>query len=417
MLDKEITSAELNEQLLNDVLERNYYKYFRESKKQLSIIVNKGNICGTHCEVNNNFEDYFQVFDLSNNKSNIKNLIDFYIKNKFKCDINILGDDTNSVAEYETALAVMLESFKLESEFKPAKITLCCHLNYLNNSLIDRYIKDFADVDITVTFTVVTQGKFIDNDSDYSLLEKYESNIDRIICYIKPETIQYQIENSLWWMNQSNTLLNKVLFKLEDNKLWVDENKEDLHKFIEFILDFNYEVIYRDNQEAFLKFISSKVLQSSGLFVGEDYIKCGIQNELFIQAWDNKVLTCPGLIHPFHQVGEFNIDHVKENNVSIQIMKDHAKIACLPKCEACRHSPFCHSFCWARAFQDHGNCLVPIPEFCDIKKEIDFHVLKYCLDKINWTDDLAMTYPDIYNQEYMKSFSLDLRKGITYAKF
>lgn len=191
MLDKEITSAELNEQLLNDVLERNYYKYFRESKKQLSIIVNKGNICGTHCEVNNNFEDYFQVFDLSNNKSNIKNLIDFYIKNKFKCDINILGDDISSIAEYETALAVMLESFKLESEFKPAKITLCCHLNYLNNSLIDRYIKDFADVDITVTFTVVTQGKFIDNDSDYSLLEKYESNIDRIICYIKPETIQY----------------------------------------------------------------------------------------------------------------------------------------------------------------------------------------------------------------------------------
>lgn len=118
-------------------------------------------------------------------------------------------------------------------------------------------------------------------------------------------------------MNQSNTLLNKVLFKLEDNKLWVDENKEDLHKFIEFILDFNYGVIYHDNQEAFLKFISSKVLQSSGLFVGEDYIKCGIQNELFIQAWDNKVLTCPGLIHPFHQVGEFNIDHVKENNVSI----------------------------------------------------------------------------------------------------
>lgn len=191
MLDKEITSAELNEQLLNDVLERNYYKYFRESKKQLSIIVNKGNICGTHCEVNNNFEDYFQVFDLSNNKSNIKNLIDFYIKNKFKCDINILGDDTNSVAEYETALAVMLESFKLESEFKPAKITLCCHLNYLNNPLIDRYIKDFADIDITVTFIIVTQGKFIDNDSDYSLLEKYESNIDRIICYIKPETIQY----------------------------------------------------------------------------------------------------------------------------------------------------------------------------------------------------------------------------------
>ena len=191
MLDKEITSAELNEQLLNDVLERNYYKYFRESKKQLSIIVNKGNICGTHCEVNNNFEDYFQVFDLSNNKSNIKNLIDFYIKNKFKCDINILGDDISSTAEYETALAVMLESFKLESEFKPAKITLCCHLNYLNNSLIDRYIKDFADIDITVTFIIVTQGKFIDTDSDYSLIEKYESNIDRIICYIKPETIQY----------------------------------------------------------------------------------------------------------------------------------------------------------------------------------------------------------------------------------
>ena len=85
----------------------------------------------------------------------------------------------------------MLESFKLESEFKPAKITLCCHLNYLNNSLIDRYIKDFADIDITVTFIIVTQGKFIDNDSDYSLIEKYESNIDRIICYIKPETIQY----------------------------------------------------------------------------------------------------------------------------------------------------------------------------------------------------------------------------------
>ena len=136
----------------------------------------------------------------------------------------------------------------------------------------------------------------------------------------------------------------------------------------------NCKVIYHDNQEEFLKFISSKVLKSSGLFVGEDHIKCGIQNELFIQAWDNKVLTCPGLIHPFHHVGEFDIDHVKENNVSIQIMKDHTKIACLPKCEACRYSSFCHSFCWARAFQDHGNCLVPIPEFCDIKKEIDFHV-------------------------------------------
>ena len=75
MLDKEITSAELNEQLLNDVLERNYYSYFRKRNKQLSIIVNKGNICGTHCEVNNNFDNYFQVFDLSKNESNIKNLI------------------------------------------------------------------------------------------------------------------------------------------------------------------------------------------------------------------------------------------------------------------------------------------------------------------------------------------------------
>ena len=69
-------------------------------------------------------------------------------------------------------------------------------------------------------------------------------------------------------MNQSDTLLSKVLFKLEDSKSWVYENKEDLHRFIEFMLDFNYKVIYHDNQEEFLKFISSKVLKSSGLFVG-----------------------------------------------------------------------------------------------------------------------------------------------------
>ena len=191
MLDKEITSAELNEQLLNDVLERNYYSYFRKRNKQLSIIVNRGNICGTHCEVNNNFDNYFQAFDLSKNESNIKNFIDFYIKNKFKCVINILGDDSSSVAEYDTALDVILESFKTEIEAKPAKITLCCHLDYLNTSSIDKYIEDFANIGINITFILVTQGKFIDNNSDYSLLEKYGSNIDRIICYIKPETISH----------------------------------------------------------------------------------------------------------------------------------------------------------------------------------------------------------------------------------
>ena len=70
-------------------------------------------------------------------------------------------------------------------------LRLSSSLTGANTSSIDKYIEDFANIGINITFILVTQGKFIDNNSDYSLLEKYGSNIDRIICYIKPETISH----------------------------------------------------------------------------------------------------------------------------------------------------------------------------------------------------------------------------------
>ena len=89
-----MTSQECNKQLLNDIIQRNYIKYFQNgNQKTFSLIVNNGAVCCTNCITDSNYSDFeMDLGEIDFNK-NLNICLDWYINNQCQCDINIIGQD------------------------------------------------------------------------------------------------------------------------------------------------------------------------------------------------------------------------------------------------------------------------------------------------------------------------------------
>ena len=401
-----MTSQECNKQLLNDIIQRNYIKYFQNgNQKTFSLIVNNGAVCCTNCITDSNYSDFeMDLGEIDFNK-NLNICLDWYINNQCQCDINIIGQDDIDLFNYtlETLYARLSAA-----DLKPHTVWICSNGEFLTNpqSHINDIIKQFRQINIDIKFRLYFNGQGIDEYSDdwYNQIDSYIDNIESIIAYITPDNISKWMINYLWWLTEAPaTLFDKMTIK-EKNYGWTEQTVEIYQQFYTFYLKMQEKLYSKET-------IILNELPNNGWTENVDYIPCNLQKQLCIYVPNNRLIICPGMLDDLMTIGYLTSNgDFSETNVALNVIKDHIKIGTLPRCEYCPCVGTCNSFCWVESFKDHGNMLVPCPEYCLIRRSKFVLRLDYIINN-NLENIIDNNIISPYFKEYLH-IALKRQKGV-----
>ena len=380
-----------NRKLLNDIIQRNYIKYFQAgNQKQFSLVLNHGAICCTNCAIDANYSDDDINVGINNFDTNLDICLDWYINNKCKCDINIIGKD--DIELYNKTLDKILEKCG-KGQSALTAVHVCTNGEFLNGDKIDNYIKLFTESNIQLLFTIYVKDKIIVKNNILPCIEK-------VITYITPDNINEWGERYQWWLTEAQPELYDKLTILEANKGWTPQTIEQFQIFYNYYLFVNSKLLYSDN---LTDYIINHELSNNGWTENTDYIPCDLQKQLCIYVPNNRLLICPGLTDELMSIGYLtNNGDFDEENVALNVIKDHIKIGTLPRCEVCPCVGTCRTGCWAESFQSHGNILVACPEYCTLQKTKMAILLKFIIDNQLWSQIENDSNISIYYREYLR---------------
>ena len=408
----------LNEELLHDIIERNYFNKFKNHEKKLSFILNDSdiNFHETCVYLSNNKINFF-------NSYNLKKILNYYIDNKFNCDITLVGTDSEVyIQDYLNCLNIIYKKFEKQS-IKPLKIIIpSSGLFLLDQSNINAYndlIKKFWKLNICLDIQINLYNLDIDKSSkilsNLNLLYS-PTNLIKLTYYISKDTIKNDILNFYSILSYLNDDYKKSInIKIIEDR-HIDSNLNEFLAFTNLYLDIFYNIVFQKNSNEFIKFLLNKKdnfisLNDHDLFLNNGKLKCNISDYLFINIDNLSIPFCPALDNQYYSIGKIHFNKnkfkINENNCSILIAKDYMQQSCLPNCESCMHLGLCNGFCMYNSFKDHGNLFVPIPELCILNKNKIIFILNY-LKENNLIDYL---FNNIDNNNFKNYLKILLQKG------
>lgn len=402
-------------QLIYDILNRNYYKEFSktDSSKNIALIINRTNK-NSQCYgcFNNTEKLMYPSVDFTENDynkiyENLSAFLKFYVTNKWKCPIELIGIDWTNEKICDRFL-ILLQNFTSKCPFKdlPPKfiINTDFHGGFNDEDILLKWrilYENFKKCGIDLFFNIYANGLYCD-DNQYS--EKYynkliemikneqiENSDFKIIAYVRPNNIKNWIKNYDWWIKNLNTLaFTNIELREEKTDKWT----YDL--ISEYILFLNYQIDYlrhNCNNEQFLSIIFNKLknitfqninlLENHYLDNENKNNNCNFFKNLTIDLTSMNIVPCPKVNYKDFACGQYiikdgNIDYLKAKNIPMIIYNTHLKQSCLPHCELCKHIELCQGHCLGESYNKCYDMLVPIKEFCDLSKaKINFLIYKY----------------------------------------
>lgn len=416
-----------NAQLLTEILERNYYKFFRDknykSLKNIEFIINKAstNLNSYGCFGNTEKQMYpnidFTQCDYEKIKTNLALFLDFYIKNNFVCDIELTGNDwLNENDKTNDIFEIILKKFE-NIENKPETIYVNTDGLFLNNNelfdIILHFTKLFESIGITLHYNFYINGKYCDsNVYDYSKLFDFISCIKQynIISYITSKNVENWIENYRWWIKNlnENAFLN---IELREQKT-EDWDKNAISLYLQFL---NFQIEYFKNslsltEQLKLFFDKNKTIKFNTIALKwNDYLNnnnnnnnCNFFKNLTIDLETLSIVPCAKINYKDFRIGQYDIDQneivgIIGKTLELIIFNTHLKQKCLPHCEDCLHIEHCGGHCLAESYNKCFDMCVPIREFCDLSKsKINFLIYNYSLLGLIGKENLQLINCDEY---------------------
>lgn len=150
-----MTIKEQNQKLLNDILDRNYYQFFKKNEKFLSLTFFYNN------KYNNS--KYIPNFELpksncSQIKENFIYVLDWYIQNNFSCDIKIEDEFWLYDYEFYNYIFVTLLNYIKNKNLKVKNIIIKTKVvPILNNlNILQEQILLFKKLNVNLIFSLET---------------------------------------------------------------------------------------------------------------------------------------------------------------------------------------------------------------------------------------------------------------------
>ena len=395
-------------ELLEDILKRNYYKDFTSPfpQKRIEFIFNRKNKFSQCYGCFNNDEkllypdiDFCEI-DYDKTNENLAAFIDYYIENNFLCDIKLNGLDWANSDYAADTMDIIFAKFKNSQIYHPTTIYINtdCHFlleeNKLANWLI--YAQNFKTLGITLSFNIYANGYYCDdngfNEEFYSKLIEFVKKIKdyKIITYVRPNNVKNWIKNYEWWFAQlQDDALTHIQIEEEKTDKW---NYDAISQYILFIneqIDYFYTLLGEKSNELF--FDKNKDITFQSLVLRENHYldnnnnnnNCDFFKNLTIDLTTMRIVPCPKVNYEDFACGRFivkdkKIESIKAMNIAIIIYNTHLKQVCLPHCEQCGHIEHCSGHCLGEAYTKRFDMLVPIREFCNLSiAKINFLIYKY----------------------------------------
>ena len=388
-----------NIELFNDILERNYYSYYRQGKKQIEFYLS--GICNQNCEYCYLHKYQEKLYPLAINNfdiiiQNFQYLINWYIENEFICDINLFSGDWINTKLRQPIFNIFYNSFKnIKQNKRPKFIIIPDNMSFISDEKLINEVQNFIDkmkeIKIIVIFSASIDGKYCDDDRNQHTDEYYKRLFEfceknNFLCHpmVSSSNIKNWIQNFLWWQETAPQFIAQDLMLLEvRDESWNNENIADLLNFCNFLIEYKYKNYFNSDLESFTKYLfhsknksgySLERIVSSGFQEQSDKIGCNIQNNLHIRVGDLKFVLCHRLSYKELELGQLQVKEnkiIKESlpiNLELLVAKIYIKRDCLPCCEQCLIRGICSGFCLGNSYENYRNFLVPTLEVCNLMK-------------------------------------------------
>lgn len=397
-----------DKELFNDILERNYYNFFKKGEKSIEIFLN--GICKANCEycyLKKHQKELFPIELYNKDKiiNNLQLILNWYIENKFTCTIDIFSGEWLTTELRTPVLNILYNTFKnIKPPFRPKAITIPDNMLFIKNKQyteeIQSYINKFKELKIPLFLSASIDGKYCDfgrtevDDSFYNdVISFIEKNNFGVHPMISSSNIKYWIQNYLWFYEKSPRIATQMMMLEVRNETWDKQSITELLKFCDFLIDFRLKNTFNNNLKKYANFIFNDVkefknysperIYYQNFDKGRDRITCSIQTSLPIRVSDLKIILCHRLAYKELELGTFEIKDNKiisaiPENIALLIMKIYMKKSCLPHCEKCPITGICLGHCLGNAYENYKNPLVPPKQVCDLyRAKNSFLIQKY----------------------------------------
>lgn len=391
---------EQDRQLLQDILERNYYYYFKNNNmKNISISLFN----------NNNYNNsIFTKQVINNNDNNILNnlnfFIDWYLKQKFICDLFIEDYDqiTDDIFK-EKIFNILYIKFKENIENKNIYFSIeDLILEKKDLLFLQQQINLFKTININLIFTF----KFNICEDNYqiynNIIEFCDNNNYQIKIEINPKNISKQKNIFDYFVNNFLSFEKNLIFFEKESEEWIETKINEYIIFINYYIDF---LLKKYNKKDFIdKIFEGKSLmqilslKDKGIYDNSNCKgNCKFYNNLHIILNDLSLTMCKKIQYEELTIGNFiinnnEIDYCEPNNISALIIPAHLKRNMTPHCEYCSYVTFCPGFCHGDSYYKTLNPLISLRETCLLRTaKYNFIFYKFIKEQLFNENDLQKT--------------------------
>lgn len=402
-------------------------KYFSTLEINLSPICNLG--C-KYCYINKHMDGLYpkEIRDRNVILDNLKMLLKWLSDNDYNPNIDLFSGDPLTIELGIEALEIMLDHYRcIERDLRPESISVPNNFSFiLDKELTNRIeilIKDFSDLGIVFFLSASIDGLLIENETrPFLLLEKIKNSKKHNLKQLYDEsslTPFSTIEDARSSRNiefydkvfkfckkyERNTGFHPMIYstgidKWKDNFLWFQEmfkkynfhwnniyllevrnaewNKDQInhfYKFMEFLVEWQYEEIYNKNVKEFIdnllrgdafnitKSIFTKISRGIG---------CSFQTTLYVRMGDLAIIPCHRTSYDHLNYGKFktyngSIIGFENNNVESMIQGLSFNVKNLPMCQTCLVKDICNGGCLGAQLEETGSMYMPIPTVCELE--------------------------------------------------
>lgn len=379
--------------LINDIIDRNYYwNFIRNDSKDLCLTFfynNKFN--------NSNLIPGFPIPQTDSEKIlfHLKLLLNWYVKNKFRCNIKI-NDELwlSDTAVREEIINIFIDTFKdIDRDKKPAKITIICNAIYIlgeKSEWFKTVQERFNEIGIDLILNIETMLiDIVDVRYLFEIQDFLLSHVNKLKIRINPNNFVYFTEV---FEDLYNTFKDILYLYEEDNVNWTDYKIDEYIEFLNKYIDF----MYKENQNNELLFLQSLFngridlisLKDNGtLDNSHARCNCSFYQSLNILLEDLTINLCPKFQYDDQIIGQYIYDdtgiiEIEPKYIGLISMNVHLKKSSTPHCENCPFVIFCHGFCCKESYKYCLNPIIPLLESCEMKKS-KYAFLFYKLKHLN----------------------------------
>lgn len=417
-----MTFEQENDALLEDILEENFYRGFKDITKAKyannSLELNITATCNQKCEYCylTKFGDQIYPPEIRNEDQiveNTKMLIDYFLEKGYHpgtLDIfsgEIWGTKlANRV--FEAILDGINRGWGITFIMIPSNMSFILSPTKLKN--IENWIDKFEKVNCRLTFSASVDGLYIEAEERSFKNEKlnanrsYENFYSKLFEWCKKykfafhpmvaaNSIEKWIDNITWWEKMF------AKYKLDPfeygmylevrNDEWTLEKIDSYLDYLNYFIEYDFRELLGSDIRSWVKeAICTEPNPKKGYFPyvllnSGDTFNCTINTSLIVRLGDLAIGPChrthyDKFLYGKYRVEDGKITGVKANNIQLANLVLNQSSKGIMKCEKCPISHNCMRGCLGAQYESTGEILQPCESVCQfMKARIIFLYLKY----------------------------------------